>query len=388
MNDHDGSAAPPLSWPYYGVSFAEAVKRGYRKWAVVDGRAGFGEYWWFVLFVFLVTITLAGLDTLISGGNGEGGPLMWAAALFYLGSLVPVITLTIRRLHDTGRSGWMYLCGFIPLAGSFILFVFLCGGTRVEAQRFGPPYYDPLAAGPIAVHEPVATTDDRPHTVASGPPPRGRGPALLIGIVTAATLVVVAGAVWPLASMYQAMRSLDSTTSASGGWSDTEPAQNDSTSDPGTSDSESTWPDPTEAPATTWPDVTDEATETPSPSSTLDPPRRPDDTDQYAEVWDNSTGSACTTSESKTLWGGYPRATCRFWKSATGATTGEAIAKGSHHIACQRDLSIDNPVYTKTQSNTWWVWTESTSGTWDWFPETAIAQGESDQAINGIAICQ
>ena len=72
---------------------------------------------------------------------------MWVAAIFYLASLVPVITLTIRRLHDTGRSGWTYLLGFIPLVGGFILFVILCGGTRVDAQRFGPPYYVPLATG-------------------------------------------------------------------------------------------------------------------------------------------------------------------------------------------------------------------------------------------------
>ena len=61
-------------------------------------------------------------------------------------------------------------------------------------------------------------------TSVSGPPPRGRGPALLIGIVTTATLALVAGAVWPVVGMYQAMRSIDTATSAPGGWGNAEPA--------------------------------------------------------------------------------------------------------------------------------------------------------------------
>ena len=79
VTDQVGSTTPPLSWPYYGVSFAEAVKRGYRKWAVVDGRAGFGEYWWFVLFV-------------IAGDLHAGGP----------------------RCADLGREqrGWPAACGW------------------------------------------------------------------------------------------------------------------------------------------------------------------------------------------------------------------------------------------------------------------------------------
>ena len=87
------------------------------------------------------------------------------------------------------------------------------------------------------------------------------------------------------------------------------------------------------------------------------------------------------------MYGGYPVAYCDLWKETTGLQTGESVAKGEKRVACHRDLGEDNPTYTKNQSNTWWVWARSTSGTWDWFPETAVKQGASDQPINGIAIC-
>lgn len=382
------ASTPPMTWPYYGVGFAEAVRRGYRKWMVVDGRAGFGEYWWFVLFVVLTTFILGGLDRLIFGTEGDGGPLMWVGAIFYLASMVPIITLTIRRLHDTGRSGWAYLYGFIPLVGGFILFVIVCGATRSAAERFGPPYYTEPASA--AGGSSADTGPRQADILTSGPPPRGRGPALLIGIVTVASVVALAGAIWPMVGMYQVMRSVSTADSGAGGpnpGGKDQAGTDQAGSDLSTIDTDTSWETPSEEPSSTWPDGS-EPTETTAPASVLDAPAHPDDVGSSPEVWQYSAGSACSTSESKTVWGGYPRATCRFWKDATGATTDQIMAKGSRRIACQRDLGLDNPVYAKSQSNTWWVWAETADLAWDWFPETAIAQGESDQAVNGIAICQ
>lgn len=80
-------------------------------------------------------------------------------------------------------------------------------------------------------------------------------------------------------------------------------------------------------------------------------------------------------------------ANCSFWKSSTGLLSGEAASKGQIVVACQRDLGQANPVYTAKQTNTWWVWTTSDAGSWDWFPETAVSQGAPDEPINGIAVC-
>src|SRR6516165_3658422 len=90
-----------------------------KKYAVFEGRARRKEYWYFVLFNLLISIGLAGIDFMImsaiSGGGKEDmrgiSPLRM---LYSLAVLVPSIAVSVRRLHDTGRSGWWYLIGFIP----------------------------------------------------------------------------------------------------------------------------------------------------------------------------------------------------------------------------------------------------------------------------------
>jgi len=130
---------------------------------------------------------------------------------------------------------------------------------------------------------------------------------------------------------------------------------------------------------------------TPSPTPTrkrsvLDPPVRADEQPDPTDVVSGST-EGCTSS-SKTVYGGYPAAICYMWHATEGRLTGEPAKKTKNKVvACQRDLREKNPTYAKRQANTWWVWTTSTDGTWDWFPETAIAQGESNEPINGIALC-
>lgn len=46
--------------------------------------------------------------------------------------------VSVRRLHDTGRSGWWLLIGLIPLAGAIVLLVFLCTDSEPGPNRFGP----------------------------------------------------------------------------------------------------------------------------------------------------------------------------------------------------------------------------------------------------------
>jgi len=76
------------------------------------------------------------------------------------------------------------------------------------------------------------------------------------------------------------------------------------------------------------------------------------------------------------------------WRRSEGLISGERLAKGSTTVTCQRNLALDNPIYKAGQTNTWWVWAQSDEAAWDWFPETAVGEGVSDQPINGIALCQ
>jgi len=106
-----------------------------QKYAVFGGRARRKEYWYFVLFNFLISLILGFIDGLL-GLTLEGG-LGVLGGIYSLAVLIPGIAVTIRRLHDTGRSGWWLLLVFIPLVGPIILIVFLVGGSQPGTNQYG-----------------------------------------------------------------------------------------------------------------------------------------------------------------------------------------------------------------------------------------------------------
>jgi uncharacterized membrane protein YhaH (DUF805 family) len=102
-----------------------------KKYAVFNGRARRKEYWMFVLFYILIYIGLFVVESLV----GSPGILV---LIFALGLLVPSIAVSIRRLHDTDRSGWWILIGFVPLVGGIVLLVFMCLDGTAGANQYGP----------------------------------------------------------------------------------------------------------------------------------------------------------------------------------------------------------------------------------------------------------
>ena len=137
----------------------EWMLKPYGRYADFSGRSRRMEYWMFRLFEFLVFfggfIVIAVLGGLTRGAGGEqaggivGGIGMLALSLFILGSIIPSIAVTIRRLHDTNRSGWMLLLAFIPLIGGIVLLVFMFSeGTR-GPNNYGPDPKDPHAGAEV-----------------------------------------------------------------------------------------------------------------------------------------------------------------------------------------------------------------------------------------------
>ena len=112
------------------MGFGEAVKTVLSKYADFSGRARRSEYWYFTLFLVVASFVAALVDLAI------GVPLLQVLVL--LGTLVPSIAVTVRRLHDTGRSGWLYLIVFIPIVGVIVLLVFLCQDSKPEPNQWGP----------------------------------------------------------------------------------------------------------------------------------------------------------------------------------------------------------------------------------------------------------
>ncbi len=106
-----------------------------KKYAVFGGRAPRKEFWTFVLInaVISVIVGIAGMST-----NPLMIPLIGLGYLYGLVILIPSIAVTVRRLHDTNRSGWWILIGLIPLVGTIILIVFTAQDSQSGENRYGP----------------------------------------------------------------------------------------------------------------------------------------------------------------------------------------------------------------------------------------------------------
>lgn len=114
-----------------GVSFTEAIKLGFGKYATFSGRACRSEYWYFVLFNFLAVFA-----ALIMIAFDDSGFLAGVGLIGYLGLAIPNISVLVRRLHDTDKSGWWYWIALIPF-GAFALLVFLCQDGDKVVNRYG-----------------------------------------------------------------------------------------------------------------------------------------------------------------------------------------------------------------------------------------------------------
>lgn len=109
----------------------------FKKYAEFNGRSRREEYWMFVLFNFLFAIIAIVLDNVfgLAMRNIGYGPIY---ILYALATLIPGLALTVRRLHDTGKSGWMVLISLIPLIGSIWLLVLLATEGESKENQYGP----------------------------------------------------------------------------------------------------------------------------------------------------------------------------------------------------------------------------------------------------------
>lgn len=123
--------------------------RALKKYAVFSGRARRKEYWMFVLFNIIFTIVASALDTVIFGIAFEGfGPLY---VVYALAVLVPGLAVSVRRLHDVGKSGWYLLVNLIPIAGGIWYLVLVCTDSQPGANKYGPnPKAEEPCGTPIA----------------------------------------------------------------------------------------------------------------------------------------------------------------------------------------------------------------------------------------------
>lgn len=114
------------------VDFQDAIRQQIANVLNFNGRASRSAYWWYALALFIVDVVLQ----IISGIAGS------LALTLLIGLILIVVGLSglsvgVRRLHDSDKSGWLLLLGIIPIIGTIIVIVFLCTPGTPGQNRFG-----------------------------------------------------------------------------------------------------------------------------------------------------------------------------------------------------------------------------------------------------------
>ena len=129
------------------MRFGEAVNSCLRKYVEFGGRAPRSEYWFFYLFLILLIIPLTVLMGVAAALDNSGvlpGIAIALMVLLFMAIFLPMLAVTVRRLHDINMSGWWYLIAFVPF-GSIVLFVFTVLPSTPGANRFGPDPFENVA---------------------------------------------------------------------------------------------------------------------------------------------------------------------------------------------------------------------------------------------------
>ncbi len=116
-----------------------------KNYAGFSGRAGRKEFWMFYLVYILIFIAIGIVSAILP--QSIGSMVSMLSVVFALALFIPTIAVSIRRLHDTDRSGWWMLLGMIPLVNFYVLYLLIIEGTQ-GPNRFGD---SPVAMIPNAV---------------------------------------------------------------------------------------------------------------------------------------------------------------------------------------------------------------------------------------------
>jgi uncharacterized membrane protein YhaH (DUF805 family) len=107
----------------------------WKKYAIFTGRARRSEFWTFTLINLVIMLVLNFFPPKF---YSNGMPYSIWSSIFSLVILIPSLAVMVRRLHDTGRSGWNWFWGLLPLVGWIILLVFSCQDSKPGDNEYGP----------------------------------------------------------------------------------------------------------------------------------------------------------------------------------------------------------------------------------------------------------
>jgi len=113
------------------MNFQQAIQSGFANYTNFRGRAVRSEFWYWQLFLLVGGLAAEIFD------YGIGSRFSPLTTIFWVATMVPSLAVSVRRLHDTSRTGWWLLLFFVPLIGAIVLIVWWCGKGKKGYNRFG-----------------------------------------------------------------------------------------------------------------------------------------------------------------------------------------------------------------------------------------------------------
>ena len=111
-----------------------------KEYATFSGRARRSEYWYFTLVSSIFSIVAIIADNILGTKFAIGSqslPYGYIYILYVLAVLIPGLAVTVRRLHDVGKSGWFFLIVFIPIVGAIWILVLMFTDSKAEENKWG-----------------------------------------------------------------------------------------------------------------------------------------------------------------------------------------------------------------------------------------------------------
>lgn len=123
------------------MGFGQAISHNFSNMTNFEGRASRSEFWWWVLLLWLISFVV----NIITGGVGAAtggrdfGFLTLIGYILWIILVLATIAVGARRLHDSGRSGWLQLLWLLPCIGPIILIIFWVQAGTPGDNKYGPP---------------------------------------------------------------------------------------------------------------------------------------------------------------------------------------------------------------------------------------------------------
>lgn len=117
-----------------------------KNYGKLSGRARRKEYWYFILFNLIISFGISLFENILyfSGHGGNirsniplAAPIGYFSLIYFLFIITPSFTVSVRRLHDTGRSAWFLLLIFIPAVGFMVLLILMCIDSTYGLNKYG-----------------------------------------------------------------------------------------------------------------------------------------------------------------------------------------------------------------------------------------------------------